>query len=173
MAKRRQQGRRALQRKSQKYAGYGGSYLEIGRTSKKKPKTLILTNKQKTKQALMKAGLHKSGPERRRQHAAMEKAVGYKIPKLSTTVGVGGRPGKASRYTTKGTKLVVGSGGQILREEFIIKKVRKGGSGKGSSGGADRGISHISGTSAAKRSRAKSRGMKVQKETRKKKSRKK
>ena len=73
----------------------------MGVEAKKGPKTPVFTNRQKTKQALMKAGLHKSGPERRRQHALMEKAVGYKIPKLSTTVGVGGKPGKASRYTVK------------------------------------------------------------------------
>ena len=180
MTKRRHQVRRASQRKSQWNTGHSKSYLKKSKTSKKKPKTPILTNRQKTKQALIKAGLHKSRLERKRQHAAMEKLMNYKIPKLSTTVGVKGKPGKASRYTVKKRivdyktepvyeerrvkvynrwgmpsyeikKVKIGDRKIIIGEKIITKRLSKKGRGKGSSGGTDRSISHKTGTAQARK----------------------
>ena len=86
--------------------------------TKKKPKTPVLTNRQRTKQALIKAGLHLSGPERRELHTAMEKALAkkagvetYKIGKLSDVVG------KPSSYR---------KGKRVVQTKTITKEVPAG-----------------------------------------------
>lgn len=70
---------------------------------KKHPKKPTLTQRQKAAKLLgvNPKSLSTSRRQRKARHAMLEKAVGYRIPKLSTTVGVGGKPGKASRYTVK------------------------------------------------------------------------
>ncbi len=198
--KKRLQIRRANVKKNNRI--FGIVTKPANRTKKKPTIQKAPTNRQKTKQALIKAGLHKSGPERKRLHAAMEQRVGYKIPKLSDTVSKPSRyttkkrviDYKVETKTIPGEKKLVGfrinhwglNRGPVYKdgpsktrviskkaisERLAIKKQTKKRSGSERSG-KDR-TSHKTGTMKARKSRAKSRGMKVQKETRKKKNKKK
>lgn len=87
--------------------------------SKKKPKTPKLTQKAQTRQAMQKAGLHLSRADRVAEREAFKKKHGYYPARLSTQVV------KPSKYKRKGVRKVVGSGGIVIGEVFIVKRSQK------------------------------------------------
>jgi len=99
MPKRRTQVKRAWGRANPYYDINTSSRKLPHKKTKKKPKTHILTNKQKLHLAMEKAGLARTRVERRRAHAELEGIVGHKIQRLSDVVN------KPSRHTVKGTRL--------------------------------------------------------------------
>ena len=182
--KRRLQARRRFQRKRRAYFGQTatGLYNNKGFSmmgSKKKSKQPTKTQRQKTREFLKKAGLHRTKAQRRAYQEALAKVLGYKPAKLSDVVA------KPSRYTVKKrtvqyevTKAVPGEtvitgyrtniwgeqvpiyehGGQRpsiskpVGEKLIIKRLAKSGQGKGG-GSGERG-SHITGSAVARKAAA-------------------
>ncbi len=107
--------------------------------------------------------------ERRAAREQWKQTLGYYPAKLSEQVE------KPSRYTRKGIRKITGAEGRIIREEFIVRRVHKGGPGKAGSARGEGPVRY--GTAAAVRimikkskpKRKKSRGQKTKREKRKKK----
>ena len=87
----------------------------------KKPKQPTITQKQKTREFLKKARLYKTRPQRVSERKTFKAAFGYEQPRLSMAVGTKRadgtiKPGKASRYTVIGKKLIREPGERIRVE---------------------------------------------------------
>ncbi len=92
-----------------------------------------------------------------------KQTFGYEPARLSSQVG------EPSRHVRKGIRQITDAEGKVIREEFITRRLTKGGQGK--SGGSAPRESHRTGSAAARAGKAKTRGMKARKEKRKKKKR--
>ncbi len=129
------QMRRATKRKINK-AIVGFTDFPIGMPSKKKtlhsktknkPKQPTQTQRAKLRESLQKAGLQKTTAGRRSERAAMTKFLGYEQPRLSMAVGrkmPDGtiKPGKASRYTRRGTRPVYEMGTEMRPGERVARR---------------------------------------------------
>ncbi len=159
------------------------------------PKSIRPAAKKQALQILGKKRLSPTKTQRRAEHATLEKAVGYKIPKLSDVVSKPSRhtiKRRITLYKTERHQLPAGyvpsafgwSGERAPNEvvvkrtatgeSIIIKRITKSGSGKSGGSGGER-VSRKTGTMHAKKARAKAarksgkKGARAGKETRKKK----
>ncbi len=81
------------------------------RAGKKGSKQPTVTQRAKLKAALKKAGLTRTRPQRVSERKAFKETFGYEQPRLSIAVGTRRpdgtiKPGKASRYTVTGRKII-------------------------------------------------------------------